>query len=156
MENEVSFRFSLPYKDLIATAGHSFFEDIEDLGKSGKYIDMLIYDNQRNIRADGLYYIKSLEDIERIINEQVFVEKDILSSSGQLVKQREYVYKVNSDGTRAKLSALLREMLNSKMFDVNTGVHSRWIVTYQDGTKEAIYPWRACLNSNVIPSFITH
>ena len=155
LENDASFKIALSYKDILSISNQSFFEDIEDLGKSGKYMYDLIYDNEGKPRSDGLLYAKTIQEIKEIVDEQVFEEKEIIGATGMVSKQRAYIYKISSDGTRGKIFSLLKEVFNSQIFDVRTGVNSKWLVETPNDSREAMYPWRACLLANIIPVLVT-
>lgn len=154
LENEVSYRTSLPFKDIISSPAF-FFKDVENLGASEKYLTGLIYNDEGKIRPDGLFYAKSINDVINLINEQTTVEQGKLLDSGQLVEQM-VVYKIPNDSVRAKLASLFQEIWNLKIFDINTQISSKWIVQMPDGTRNALFPWRACLYSNLIPVQVTN
>lgn len=151
LENEVSYRMALSFRDIISTYSSEFFKDIEKLGLSEKYLNQLIFDEEGKLRADGLYYIKNIKEIHDLINEQVVIEQE----NQQGFPERKIEYKIPSDNTRGKFNALFNEILNSKMFDINTGIASKWIIQTSDENKVALYPWRACLYSDIVPVIVT-
>ena len=155
LEGDCSFRTSLPFKEIISRFKEQFFEGVENLGASGKYFDTLIYDDQMNIRPDGLLYVKNVEDIKKLVYEQVYEEQERLTPNGQSVVEKVLVYRITSEQSRAKLFSLLREIYNSCMFDVNTNIPSKWMVKKKDGDTEAMYPWRALLHCDLSPIFVT-
>ena len=151
LEN-VGHKIALPFRDIMASPSQ-FFKDIEKLGLSEKYLHGLIYDDEGNIRPDGLYYVDSIKQIHDLINEQVVVQQEMLNNDG--FPERKMEYKIGSDNTRGKFNALFKEVWNSKIFDVNTNVPSKWIIQTKDGQRNALYPWRACLYSDVPSVLVT-
>ena len=154
LEDDASFRTSLPFKDIMLKSKEEFYEGIEDLGKSGKWFDTLITSDNGEVRPDGLLYVKNIEEINNLVDEQVWEEHERGSGEQQLL-ERVQVYKIQNEGVRGKLKSLLREAYNTQMFDINTAIPSKWLVKMPTGDVEAMYPWRALLYCDLVPVLVT-
>src|SRR3990167_7449500 len=154
LEDESAFRTSLPFKDIMLKSKEEFFEGVEDLGKSGKWFDTLMKNDNGEVRPDGLLYIKNIEEINNLVDEQVLEEHERGSGEQQLL-ERVQVYKIQNEGVRGKLKSLLRESYNTQMFDVSTAIPSKWLVRMPSGDTEAMDPWRALLYCDLVPVLVT-
>lgn len=151
-ENEVGFKISMPWRDIMEQP-NQFFEGTKDeMHKSEKYVKNLIFDNEGKIKPDGLVYIKDLDEIHKLVNEKTWTEQTIISGKNQLI-QRQEIYTI-PEASRAMIFGLLKELYISKIFDVNTNIPSKWVVEYDD-EKFAFYPWNACLFADIVPVFVT-
>lgn len=147
-ENEIAYKIALSFKDIMEYP-NSFFEGTKDeLLKSEKYLKNLIFDDNGNIRADGLVYVKSLEDIHRLINEKVWTEQTIMSGNSELI-QRQQVF-VIPETSRIMIYGLLKELFISKIFDITSDIPAKWLVEINE-EKYPFYPWNALLFAAVVP-----
>lgn len=153
MENVLNFKIALSYKEIITNLSNFFRGTDDELRASRKYFNDLIYDNYGNLRPDGLYYAKSIEDIERIVNEKVVVEKKITINNVVDIEKEE-VFRIDNEKVRAKFFSLLKENFQSQLFDVTAGCNSKWIVESNE-EKYSLYPWDACLFADVVPVLLT-
>lgn len=153
LEGEVSFKIALSFRDIMSSNPDKFFEGIESLGASSKYLQSLCFDDNGKIRSDGLIYAKKIEQIKDLINEQIVAEQEI-TKDGVTSIEKKKIYKM-PEGVRSKLWNLLREVWNSQIFDITSSINSKWILQKYDEDKKALYPWNACLDAGVVPVFIT-
>jgi len=152
LENEASYRISLPFKDIIFSNPAFFFKNVEDLGASEKYLNGLLY-NGGKLRVDGLIHADSIDKIINLINEQIVIEQGKISLDEQ--SEKLLVYKIPNESVRAKLSSLFQEIWNLKIFDINSQIPSKWVSITPDGAKTELLPWRACLYSDLVPVLVT-
>jgi len=151
-ENEIGYRITLPWRNIMEQP-NQFFEGTKDeMHKSEKYLKNLIFDNNGKIRPDGLIYVKNLDDIQRLINEKIWTEQTIISNKSHLV-QRQEVYTI-PETSRTMIFGLLKELIISKIFDINTEISSKWIIEYK-GEKFDFYPWNACLFADLVSVLVT-
>lgn len=153
-ENEIGYKISLPFRDIMEDPNSLFAGTSEQLGASEKYLKNLIYDNHGNIRPDGLLYVKNIEDIERLVNEKIWIENEKERGGGQKLIDRMQVYAIENEKVRGKIFNLLKEVFKEKIFDINTEIPSKWILEkYEE--KTAMYPWSACLCAEIVPVLVT-
>ena len=155
LENEVSFRISLPFKDIMEEPNSFFAGTKEELGASEKYLKNMIYDNHGNLRPDGLLYADLNEDpieyILNLVNEKVWEEREKDIGNGQKMTERAQVYAIENEKVRGKIFNLLKEVIKERIFSNK----AKWIAEKYD-EKTDLYPWNACLWANVIPVLLTH
>lgn len=153
-ENEVGFRISMPFKDIMSDP-NSFFEGTKDeMMASEKYLKNMIFDDRGDIKADGLLYTKSLDDIHNLVNEKTWEVQTVMSGKSSITQRRE-IYKI-PESSRAKIFNVLKELYLSKTFDINCEVPSKWVVENKfTEEKYSMYPWDACLFANIVPVLIT-
>lgn len=154
LENDVSYKFSLPFREIMKNPMLMFEGTDEELGKSGKYLHDLVMDDEDKIRTDGLLYAKTINDIKQIVNERIWIDTQKQVGGSALVDRQE-AFRIPSDLSRGKIFSLLKELMNSQIFDANTNIPSKWIVDI-DGQKYPFYPWDACLYCDLVPVIMTH
>lgn len=122
---------TLSWEDIIDP---DFFEELfPNLGASKEYIKRLIYDEEGNIRPDGLDSVSSIQEITALI------ENTLNDKRGMMIQ---------------KLKTYFVNIFNTKQIDINTGVPSKWTIKWK-GKKESYTdaPWIILMLAGIIPVF---
>ncbi|MEK0371023.1 MAG: hypothetical protein QQN55_07710 [Nitrosopumilus sp.] len=134
-EDEVGFRITLPFKELI--------QDYENVLKGKEtwefkhtvvYFRNLLYDDDGNIKKDGLISCKNIRDIKNL------VEKEIPPKL---------------TGVKDKIVNVMQDILNSKILDLSSNINAKWNVEFPNKEKKFYYPWTSCLLADIIPVIVT-
>jgi len=154
MNNETSFKISLPFKEAMSEY-HLFLQGKKDweLEKSGTYFRNLLLNDDGDVREDGLLNCKSFDEMKSLIlkQEEKEIQEDV---KGQLVVRKYTGYVIENEKVRYKLMNVLKDICNTQIFDITNGIHPKWTIELPDG-KHIYHPWIACLIAGLVPSIVT-
>ena len=131
---EVGFEISLPFKECMTNYNYTFAGTNKQLQKSLMYLKGLIFDDEGNIKADGLISKKTFKEQSEIINTHISDKREDVKEALKLV---------------------LGDFSREQIFDTTNKVPSKWKVVFPDGNECETYPWTACAVADLVPSFIT-
>ena len=123
---------SLGFQDIMNNWEAVFEGGIKDMGKSLEYMKGLMYDNNGDAKPDGLLFCKDMDEIQFVIE-----NADFGKATGMKLKMQNYI----------------RNIFQSNVMNVNTGIPSKWKAVYDSGKEIVDYPWTLLMLNNTIPVF---
>jgi len=131
----VGFEIVLSFKELMLDH-ENFLKGKEswEMVKSGVYMRNMVFDDFGKIREEGLISCKDIRDIKKLVGQEI---PEKLS------------------GVKDKIINVMQDILNSKILDISNDVGPYWEVESVDGSTNNLFPWNACLFSDIIPVIVT-
>jgi len=137
---QTGFKIYLDYMEFVQDFNNIMKgkDDIKFKG-SNIYFENLIYDSNGDLDKEGLAYCKNPNDMDDTIDRKFSQSKDKVP-----------------DGVPPRIKNVLRNIYNSKIWDISNDTKAKWTVEFPDGRKERHYPWTAALIADLVPSIVTN
>ncbi len=139
-KDETGFEVYFSYQEFIKNFNNNL-KGREELKFKGSniYFENLLFDIDGKFDKEGLYYCKNYADMEKVINTKFNNSKLKIP-----------------DGVPPRIKNVLKNIDNSKIWDISNKTKAKWKVEYPDGHTEEHFPWIACIIADLFPSIVTN